>query len=99
MSYYRDINTLHSLDESGIPIVTSSQSLRTLFGNTTDATPLLRSLIRKYHIFEIQNQIHRTAFKRDICSVERRSDINIIIKANIHSHSIRIHLIKISLIS
>lgn len=89
MSYYRNIETLSALDESGLPIVTSSASLKLLFGNATDASPLLRSLMSKFYIFDIQRQIDRTAYRRDACSVERRSDINIIIKVNIDRLSIR----------
>lgn len=80
MSYYKNLQTLQDLDKSGLKIVTSSESLRTLFGFEHDASPLLKSLIRKFQIFEIDNPIQRTAYKRDMCSVERYSDINIIIK-------------------
>lgn len=80
MSYYKNLQTLHDLDASGLQIVTSSQSLRTLFGEQNDAKPLLQSLIKKFKIFEIDSPLQRTARKRDMCSVERYSDINIIIK-------------------
>lgn len=80
VSYYKNVDTLHDLDATGLPIVTSSASLRGLFGDEKDATPVLKSLIKKLKIYEIDNPIHKTAYKRDMCSIERYSDIHIIIK-------------------
>lgn len=82
VAYYKNLQTLHDLDSSGMRIVTSSQSLRTLFGSEHDASPLLKSLIKKFQIFDVDNPIQRTAQKRDMCSVERYSDIHIIIKVS-----------------
>lgn len=83
VSYYKDINTLSALDESGLPIVTSSPTLKNLFGSEEDASPVLKSLIKKFLIYEIENQMNQTAFERNICSIERYSDVTIIIKVKL----------------
>uniref|UniRef100_A0A182FQW0 Ionotropic glutamate receptor C-terminal domain-containing protein n=1 Tax=Anopheles albimanus TaxID=7167 RepID=A0A182FQW0_ANOAL len=77
VTYYEDINTLAALDRSGLSIGTSSRSLLDIFGNVT-GSPLYESLKSKLHILNVSAR-HRAAFERDICSIERRSDVHLII--------------------
>lgn len=70
------------MDESGFKISVSSPSLRNLFGDK-HASDTFKSLKGKFYTdFETNeiSPIDRTATKRDLCSVERYSDVNIIIK-------------------
>ena len=77
-SYYKDIDTLSDLDKSGLHIGTTSASLKDIFGE--DPNPLIESLKSKFYILSTTRPvIERTAYDRDICSLERQSDINIII--------------------
>ncbi|XP_053678329.1 uncharacterized protein LOC128728682 [Anopheles nili] len=76
-SYLSDINTLAALDQSGLPIGTSSRSLLDIFGNDT-LSPLFRSLKGKLLVVN-ESARHRAAFSRDMCSIERRSDVHLII--------------------
>lgn len=78
VEYYKEIDTLAALDESGLPIGTSSKSLIDLFG--VGDTPVLRSLISKFSLYDSGSSIiDRTAYDRDICCIERCSDIQLII--------------------
>lgn len=78
--YYKDINTLKELDESGLEIGTSSGSLKNLFGEPSLGTPLIRSLASKYKMINTSTPIiTRAAYERDICAVERLTDIRVII--------------------
>ncbi|XP_058055928.1 uncharacterized protein LOC131207334 [Anopheles bellator] len=77
VTFYQDIDTLEALDRSGLPIGTSSRSLRDIFGNDS-ASPLYRSLTGKLQILNMSAR-NRAAFQRDICSIERRSDVSLII--------------------
>ncbi|ETN60805.1 hypothetical protein AND_007556 [Anopheles darlingi] len=77
VTYYHDINTLDALDRSGLTIGTSSRSLMDIFGNVT-GNPLYQSLKSKLHILNVSAR-HRAAFERDLCSIERRSDVHLII--------------------
>ena len=68
---------MSDLDKTDLPIVTSSNSLQKLFADET--SPLMRSLNKKYKIYNQTKPMTRTAIERDICSVERLSDIHVII--------------------
>ncbi|XP_037912067.1 uncharacterized protein LOC119652196 [Hermetia illucens] len=74
-SYYADIHTLKQLDESGLPIGTSSRNLANILDS--DNNPVLNSLQKKFIISSVP-VIDQTAFKRDICCIERASDITVI---------------------
>uniref|UniRef100_A0A182Y8U2 Ionotropic glutamate receptor C-terminal domain-containing protein n=1 Tax=Anopheles stephensi TaxID=30069 RepID=A0A182Y8U2_ANOST len=76
-SYYKDINTLAALDRSALPIATSSRSLLDIFGNTS-LSPLYQSLKGKLQILN-DSARHRAAYERDVCCIERYSDVHLII--------------------
>uniref|UniRef100_A0A182NSF8 Ionotropic glutamate receptor C-terminal domain-containing protein n=1 Tax=Anopheles dirus TaxID=7168 RepID=A0A182NSF8_9DIPT len=76
-SYYKDLNTLAALDLSGLPIGTSSRSLLDIFGNHS-LSPLYHSLKGKLQILN-ESARHRAAFQRDVCCIERHSDVHLII--------------------
>lgn len=80
ITYYKDINTLEELDASDLPIGTTSGSLGSIFELDFGST-LIQSLNAKYHVFANSRDpvINRTANKRDICSIERFTDIDVII--------------------
>lgn len=82
--YYRNINTLQQLDESGMKISVSAPPLLNVFGNNQTRSDVLRSLKTKLIVFDYKGfgAFERTAEKRDICVIERYSDIQIIIKVN-----------------
>lgn len=77
----KDIDTLRELDSSGLNIIASSPSLRNTFGNWQTRSELLLSLKGKL-LLEVseRNGIDRAAEDRDVCSLERYSDVEIIIK-------------------
>lgn len=77
-SFFKDINTLSELDESGLHIGTSSGSLSNVFGPSNQSRGTIKSLITKFHLIN-QTAIDQTAFDRNICCIERISDIKIII--------------------
>lgn len=80
VSYYKDIETLADLDKSGLPIGTSSGSLRNIFEGSDSSNAVIRSLSAKYMLRNSSIPTRsRTAIQRDICSVERLSDIGLII--------------------
>uniref|UniRef100_A0A8W7PCU9 Ionotropic glutamate receptor C-terminal domain-containing protein n=1 Tax=Anopheles coluzzii TaxID=1518534 RepID=A0A8W7PCU9_ANOCL len=76
-SYYKDLNTLAALDKSELPIATSSRSLLDIFGNDS-LSPLYQSLKGKLQILN-ESARHRAAFQRDVCCIERHSDVHLII--------------------
>lgn len=84
VSYFKDIDTLKELDESGLHIGTSSGSLSKLLGDQEDESAVVKSLRKKFHLFNTSDPvIDRTASKRDICCVERKTDISIIITVSL----------------
>lgn len=84
VTYYKDITNLKELDESGLPIGTSSGSLKNLFGEKSIGSPLIWSLASKYKLLNTTvATIDRTAHDRDICCVERLTDISIIIAVSL----------------
>lgn len=78
--YEKDIDTLVDLDQSGLPIVASDSAIRSLFGSST--MPVLRSLRSKSRSPLLKNisTIQNAAYERNICGVERYSDVNLIIQ-------------------
>uniref|UniRef100_A0A182PP96 Ionotropic glutamate receptor C-terminal domain-containing protein n=1 Tax=Anopheles epiroticus TaxID=199890 RepID=A0A182PP96_9DIPT len=76
-SYYKDLNTLAALDQSGWPIATSSRSLLDIFGNDS-LSPLYLSLKGKLQILN-ESARQRAAYQRDVCCIERYSDVHLII--------------------
>lgn len=75
----REIDTLQQLHDSGLPIISSTSSIKNLFGND-DERPLLRSLQAKHQTREEATAIQLAAYDRSVCSVERYSDVQIMIK-------------------
>lgn len=74
------IQSLQELDESGFEIGTSSGSLKKVFGEYSLGTPLIRSLASKYKMMNTTTPtIARAAYQRDICCIERLTDITVII--------------------
>lgn len=85
VSYYKDIDTLNELDKSGLHIGTSSGSLRNIFGTQNLGTAVVRSLAKKYKLLNTTvPTISRTAYKRDICCIERLTDIAVIIAVKLY---------------
>lgn len=81
--YYKDIDTLEELDESGLQIGTTSGSLGNIFEEDY-GSQLIKSLESKYIVTNESSILHtptieRTAYARDICSVERLTDVTMII--------------------
>lgn len=78
--YEKNIDTLSDLDKSNLPIVASASALRNLFGKTD--SQLIRSLQLKSHppVNKNISTIEMAAFNRNICGVERYSDVNLIIQ-------------------
>lgn len=74
-----EIDTLQQLYDSGLPIISSALSIKNLFGNE-DERPLMRSLQAMHKTRENTKAIRLAAFDRTACSVERYSDVNILIK-------------------
>lgn len=73
------MSTLKELDESGLHIGTSSGSLRNLFGVEDRESDLMKSLASKFDVLNTtETVIKRTAEKRDICCIERKTDLSII---------------------
>lgn len=79
---HKYINTLRELDESGMKIYAASPSLLNTFGDNNTKEPIMNSLENK--IFVLDNSsvssIRRTAYERDSCSLERLTDIDLIIQ-------------------
>lgn len=79
--YYKDIDTLEELDEIGLPIGTTSGSLGNIFKLHYGST-VIQSLASKFTVSNysvVPSTIERTAWARDICSVERLNDVKVII--------------------
>lgn len=78
--YYKDIDTLEELDKSGLPIGTTSGSLGNVFKEYLGSS-VIKSLDSKFTVwnFSMLPTIERTAFARDVCSIERLSDVKVII--------------------
>lgn len=77
--YEAEIDTLEQLDKSGLPIVSSANTIKNFFG--TDNNTVRNSLAKKFFIENV-TAIEITAYERRMCTVERSSDIRIIIKAS-----------------
>lgn len=93
--YEPELNTLAQVNASGLPIVTSSPNLHNLFGS--QSTPILDSLRAKYRISANSTfkALNRAADARDMCGVERKTDVHVIIQtmylqANGHQ---RVHVV------
>lgn len=84
-AYEAEIDTLEQLDKSGLPIVTSANSIKNFFG--TDDNPVRNSLKKKYIVANI-TAIEIAAYERRMCTIERFSDIRIIIKVSTISVSV-----------
>lgn len=83
-SSYKNIETLAELDETELGIIFYSKSFLNLFGNDPEVhSKTFLSLTKK--IFtdndDSEEKLHRTAYRRDVCSIERLSDVDIIIKS------------------
>lgn len=82
--YFSNIETLAQLDESSLRISVESHTLRNLFGSNETGSKILLSLNEKFRFYHnVDGALKRAATARDICSVERYSDIQTIIKVNI----------------
>ena len=83
-SYEKDIDTLEELVKTGLPIGTTSRSLGNIFTGDHES-PLIDLLETKFTLLNKSNApiINRTAYARDICSIERLSDIPANIAVNI----------------
>lgn len=77
--YEAEIDTLEQLDRSGLPIITTANTIKNFFGS--DNNTVRNSLQKKYLISNI-TAIEIAAYERTVCTVERSSDIQIIIKAS-----------------
>lgn len=79
----KEIDTLRELDRSGLKITVESPTLRKTFGNWQTGSKLLQSLKAKIFLESYaKSGIERVAEQRDVCSLERYSDVNIIIKVS-----------------
>ncbi|XP_037031264.1 uncharacterized protein LOC119070856 [Bradysia coprophila] len=76
-AYESEIDTLEQLDKSGLPIVSSANTIKNFFG--TDNHTVRNSLQKKFFIENI-TALRVTADERRISTVERSSDIRIIIE-------------------
>lgn len=59
-------------------IGTSSEALKKMIGENVEGNPVVKSLGKKLDLMDT-SAIHRAAFIRDICCIERLNDISIII--------------------
>lgn len=85
----KNINTLEELDYSGLKIIASSPSFENLFGNSQNNSQLFSSLRGKIFLEESSLQgIERVAKSRNVCTLERYSDVNIMIKVIFSSVSV-----------
>lgn len=71
-----ELRTLVDVDNSGLPIQLSSNTVGSIFGTTNDTN--YKSLSSKVHIMRV-SAIEHAAFYRNTCSIERYSDVRIII--------------------
>ncbi|XP_046602648.1 uncharacterized protein LOC124296629 [Neodiprion lecontei] len=74
--YYRNLNTLAELDQSGLLIGTTSPNLGDIFGED-DNSPTLTHLRQKIKIFAKSKvrTIDKAASGRNIAAIERRNDL------------------------
>lgn len=78
-SFESDINTMNQLDDSKLQIWTGSRSLADLFGDTD--TPIISSLKKKTKVRNAErSNMWLTAHGRNICSIERETDAEFIIR-------------------
>ena len=76
-----NIDTLSELDNSGLTITASSPSLLNTFGNWQTYSTVLRSLKGKILLENVDRKaLDRVAEHHDVCSIERYSDVHILIK-------------------
>ena len=74
--YGDELQSLADVINSGLPILSSASTASSIFGDTNDTTfKMLRSKIQITHIASID----QAAFFRNTCSIERYSDVRIII--------------------
>lgn len=89
--YYPDIDSLHDLDASGLPIFSASASLADLFdddddgdnnddNDNVDSTSLMRSLRKKMQLTSDINAISSAAHYRNVSTFARKSHFPIIIE-------------------
>lgn len=77
----KEIDTLHDLDSSGMRITATSPSLQNTFGNWQTRSDLLQSLMGKIFLdYSELGADERVAEIGDVCSLQRYSDVQIIIK-------------------
>lgn len=76
----KEIDTFEQLDESGLPIVSSSYSIKNLFSHDDDDRPLYRSLQAKFVKVDNVTAINLAAYERSACALERFTDVKILIK-------------------
>lgn len=76
-TYYENINTLQEVDKTGMSMVISSRIVKNLFGD--DNSTLFESLRSKIVLRNITT-LEQTAIYRNICTIERHSDVNIIMR-------------------
>lgn len=80
-----NIDTLSELDKSGLWITASSPALRNTFGNKRTGSEMLRSLSDKIFLNTTTDQsaLDRVIENRDVCSIERYSDVHILMMVSI----------------
>lgn len=78
--YYDNIDTLAALDESNMKISIESNELRNIFGSDEAKSETVQSLSKKFIDFTPLSTIWRVAQYRNICSVERFSEIPILVE-------------------
>lgn len=78
-TYHDNINTLQEVDKSGMSMVISSRIVKNLFGD--DNSTLFESLRSKIIVNNITT-LEQTAVYRNICTIERYSDVSIIMRVN-----------------
>lgn len=85
----KNIDTLKELDESGLRITASSPSFRDVFGNDQESSTIFESLKGKLFLEHTDlSAVERVATKGDIGTLERLSDVNIIIMVHSYSFSL-----------
>lgn len=76
-AFEKEINTLAQLDKSGLPIIASEDTIQTLFSDKEGR--VISSLRTKLQVGEFP-VLYGAAYYRNMCGIERLSDVNIIIK-------------------
>lgn len=72
-----EIDTLAQLDRSGLPIIASADVIQTLFSDKE--AKVMSSLRTKLKVGDFP-VLYGAAYNRNMCGIERLSDVNIIIK-------------------